>query len=637
MQNKSYTLKAVGELLNLFKEATGINLRSGTDTGLTFDKDKKYISIGDTTLLEEAGVVYDELELKSNGFIIETVGNSIFIAGGAYGELYGAYKLLNIYFNFEVYASDEYYLDKGVTNRKFIDISAKDIPDIEWTLNPYSGDIAGNFRLKLQTVGEAYVATRGIAFHNILTGIIPYKIFGVDVNADYDEYGVPITATEKETILNHPMYATHPEWFNHPEWYVMEKEVTDWVLGNMTMIEPMQVNLTIAKDSLWSKDKIASVTDDDVNTSQQLLYDVLIYEMKEAYRKKTNGSNNMLFTLEDNEAWSEDSVSKANYEKYGTHTGEFIQCANHVAREIKKEFPEFNLVIFAYGVSRIPPVKLNDKGEYEPIDELVLLEDNIEVLNCYGYLNRWYDFDDVEKNAYVQEIEKQWTPLVHNRSTWLYSMIYYSHYFIPTSAINGMADTYSHLFENDYRLIFEEGGHTDKPRDWGVLKIYLTSQLRWDVYQNIEDLTEKFFKQYFKAAANDMLEFYRLEQNWLGVLNERHEGLGAFSQELMSISAHLKEESWPDNFLQQLLAKIDDAYKAIEVYKTTDPVLYTTLHNRINIESFTIRFLRAEIHGKYYGDLKHEWMASLYKDAKALGFKKFEGQVLLDEYFGKLA
>ena len=81
------------------------------------------------------------------------------------------------------------------------------------------------------------------------------------------------------------------------------------------------------------------------------------------------------------------------------------------------------------------------------------------------------------------------------------------------------------------------------------------------------------------------------------------------------------------------MAKFDEAYEAIEVYKDTDPILYETLYNRIKLETLSIRYLRARIYGKYYGAQKTEWMMSIYYDAKGLGIKHQEGQKTLDEYF----
>jgi hypothetical protein len=94
-----------------------------------------------------------------------------------------------------------------------------------------------------------------------------------------------------------------------------------------------------------------------------------------------------------------------------------------------------------------------------------------------------------------------------------------------------------------------------------------------------------------------------------------------------------QESSWPDNLLQQILAKFDEAFDAIEIYKTSNPALYETLYNRILLETLSLRWLRAEIYGKYYGDLKSEWMTSIYNDAKSLGMTHFGGQTSLDYYF----
>ncbi len=621
---KKYTSLAVSELLEFFKKATGVSLKSNSDAGLTFDSTKKYISIGDTTLKAGAGVTYDVEELGTSGTVVKTVGSSVFIVGESYGEINGVYAFLKAYFDFKTYTGDEIYLKTGVTNQKFLNLDIKDIPDIEHVLNPYAGKGNTDFRMHFKTVGDVYAGNRGYIWHNILDGIIPFEIYGVDPTKDKDVNGNPITQYMKDTILKHPMYAEKPEWFNHPEWYVMERHATEDPLGDRSIIEPLQVNLTISVDG-W--------TDEQNAVSQQLLYDVMLYEMKLVL--KDTAIREMAFTAEDNAYWSEDAISIANREKYGTDAAEYIQCANYLATELKKEYPTFRLVLFAYSGLKKAPTVLDENGEYKPIDDSVICADNVDVMICYQKLNRTCEFENENENATAIELEKSWMPLVKRYTTWVYGLTYYQNYFMPTCVQMGLADNYRHFFENNYRLIFDEA-QVGKfvGTNWSFLKGYLVSELGWDCYQDVDELTKDFFNNYFKLAAEPMLEAYNMIQDRLVQLGME---VGDLSNPMgnsdNSLKALSQESSWPENLLLQILAKFDDAYKAIEVYKTSNPTLYETLYNRIKLETLSIRWLRAEIYGKYYGALKSEWMMSVYNDAKSLDIVYFEGDQTLEDYF----
>lgn len=622
------TGNAVDEMVYFFKQATGVTLASKPDKDLQFNKTDKYISIGDTALLSQAQAVVDKTELGTSGYSIQTVGNSVFITGGAYGELYGVYGFLEVYFDFEVYAGDEIYLKSGVSEQKFLDITAKDIPDIEHQIHPFSSEQTTTHRLRFKNVGDVYAGNRGRVWHNVLKGVIPYELYGIDITANQDPYGNAITQNMKDAITSHEMYEEHPEWFNHPEWYVMEKEKSQDPLGDSTKIEPLQINMTISEEG-WTAEQNAQ--------SQKLFYDVVLYEMKLALEK--SNSREMTFTLQDNGYSSEDAISMQNFEKYGTHAAEYIQCANYLAGEIRKEYPDFRMTIFAYSGVKVAPVKLNAKGEYEPIDDSVVLADNVDVMVCISS-NRNFGIEDESVNADALKMAKQWEVLAKNSklTCWLYNLTYYSNYFLPNSGMMSIANNYRYMFEHGYRLIYDQAQYTETAlMDWGFLKSYLVSKLRWNVYQDVNELTEDFFANYFKVASKPMLEAFNMEQNRLtevGMTMEDVTDLTIGSDNTKK--EMLKEEAWSDNFLQQLLAKFDEAYKAIEVYKDSDPTLYKTLYNRITLETFSIRYLRIEIYGKYYGELKNEWLVALGKDVKEMGITRFGELVSLEWYFGDI-
>ena len=129
--------RARTELTEFFKEATGVELRTVSESLYT-DDGQGYISLGKTTLLENSGITVDEKALTEDGARIVTKGKNIYIFGGSeYGVLYAVYDFLEIYFNFDVYYKDCYEIDKNVKNLNHKNFDVTDITNLEIKSNGY--------------------------------------------------------------------------------------------------------------------------------------------------------------------------------------------------------------------------------------------------------------------------------------------------------------------------------------------------------------------------------------------------------------------------------------------------------------------------------------------------------------------
>ena len=98
------------------------------------------------------------------------------------------------------------------------------------------------------------------------------------------------------------------------------------------------------------------------------------------------------------------------------------------------------------------------------------------------------------------------------------------------------------------------------------------------------------------------------------------------------------EESlyWPLAKMQSWLELCDEAYKAVEKYKTTDPALYDRLKKHITIETIFPRFMICEYYAGYYkNDAIEKERRSFYADCEELGFKYYAERVPLTGWFTK--
>ena len=115
---------AFSEFNGFVKEASGLTLAKVSDDALPAEQ--KFISFGRTAQLQaaiEAGDVVVPSDLRGNGFVIETVGQNIFVVGGQdIGVIFGTYQLAYLMFNYTQYTVEIYYIDKDVKNLKLPDL-----------------------------------------------------------------------------------------------------------------------------------------------------------------------------------------------------------------------------------------------------------------------------------------------------------------------------------------------------------------------------------------------------------------------------------------------------------------------------------------------------------------------------------
>ena len=140
---------AFSEFNTLLKDASGLVLPNVSDDAV--QPGQKFISIGRTQQLaaamkagqiqvpgikvnEQGQIVLDNDAtdaLKANGFMIQTVGENIFVVGGAdIGNIYGVYQLAKILFNYEQYTYEIHYIDRNVKNLKLPSIRYIEDPDV---------------------------------------------------------------------------------------------------------------------------------------------------------------------------------------------------------------------------------------------------------------------------------------------------------------------------------------------------------------------------------------------------------------------------------------------------------------------------------------------------------------------------
>ena len=180
-------MTAANELSEFLYLATEIAFPIITDDNLSAGG--KFFSIGENDLSKNAGVEFDYDILKSQGYIIKTVGQNIYMGGaGDYGSLYSVYGLAEHLLGYDYYYTDSMKINRGLTELPLYNYDVVEVPDIEYRDATYayvtaSAQVCNRYRMMTR---DAYICPVNESMgHNVL------KWFGVDDNLE-----------------------SHPGWFN---------------------------------------------------------------------------------------------------------------------------------------------------------------------------------------------------------------------------------------------------------------------------------------------------------------------------------------------------------------------------------------------------------------------------------------
>ena len=109
----------------------------------------------------------------------------------------------------------------------------------------------------------------------------------------------------------------------------------------------------------------------------------------------------------------------------------------------------------------------------------------------------------------------------------------------------------------------------------------------WDTDVDLTELTNNFFANYYKNAAETMKElYYEYRAYMLYLYNNKGLTGHVFDDKTDTIAL------WPQKTIEAFMAYIEKAYQDIEPLKETDIGLYNKLKSRIKTEGIVFEFLK---------------------------------------------
>ena len=563
---------AAEDLQNFFYEATGITLSVIPDTKMgSLSSNSRYFSVGNTNLLEEAGIGLDEYELGQNGYIVKTYidddSSVVFMAGGVeYGTLYAVQDFLKELFDYEIYAvyaqvenyvgknySGEYYIKTGVANQEFFALDKTVVPDFEWLLSSYYAVQYDKVSLRENT--EAQEDRKAWAIR-----------MGYRVSSEMLMYGEGLPSIHN--LVDFVPYATYS--ITNPEWYSNYYN---------SSISSSKVQLCLSNETMYTQ--------------------VLLPTLKNLILANPDKEYVTLTQEDYQNTWCTCPLCSADKQTYGANTGNYLKFINKAAADIQAWLNaehngrEVSIIAFAYYDTAEPPVVKNQNNEYQAMDEYVTLKDNVVVYWVAARSGESFDWskslNDSKNYTYYESLVK-WSALTKRLMIWSYdnNFVNYMAFFNTFDSLQTNMQIYQ-SFGAEY-LLNQGGWNNCFGGGFTDLKIYLSSKLRWDTQANYNSLVDDFFANYYKDASVPMKALY---DKLLGNLRS-FSGKGYSGAKDQNV---LRRTFYSRTFLTECDALIAQAYATIEGYEESNPTLYSALYNRILREDLNIRYAWIMLYG----------------------------------------
>ena len=581
------------DFIILFKKATGISLMFKYDNSITdFEVGDHYISIGDTSLVQQAGIdksEYSRSAIKGEGIRLITKGDTIFLLGGSdMGVCNAAYKFLEIYFNYDCYYRNCVEIDQNVTECKFKKLDVTDIPDVN--------SVYGNQDVYQYDKSIHPLDAEGLGFDTVADEIAAKNLrLGQFVHSGY--LMMPIHEQFDITSKSAPF---------HNVMYYVPKGVG----GGKMHSQGAQLCYTAHGDSEALEEML------------QLCADKIIFSLKNYTPDKYPYYDLCTFTMTDNSDICNCQACKADYAEVG-YAGNLIRFANKLGEKVdawlesqKDETAEFHyayrenfkVLIYAYNVYTTPPV---DENGNLLADDLVL-HDRIGVWHVSSrgvsahsdiYDEKWLGAVD-QVQGWMKVTEKSKMLWFWHNSGNVVNNIYFSDGF--TTYSNNFFELMAY---GGYDLVcaahYLQGG--GEMTAWQNCLTYVSNKIRWDITRDMDFYIRKYMNGMYLDAGDTMYELLKSERIHYANLVVNATENNNWGRELDS------PENYPYLLLKSWVDMCDKAIDEISYLEATNANLYKVVHQRIELETIAHLYKIITLYGNSVAKPFSEGQLTEYK------------------------
>lgn len=548
-------LFAANELANFLNLATGAELEIVTDE--EYPSSDAIIAIGNTKQAQAANAVSGQ-NLATSSFVLKTVGNSLYVTADKPGDgeacLYGVYQILQDAVNFRVYAADEIGYDTDNDTIPLYNYDKVYKPTFDQRELGYAS-IAND---------ETYKKRMRLVWHDTdvrwtLHGHTQASHF---VNPDFSDTLHP----EHEGMI---YGQAHPDWFDG---------------GQLCWSAGAEMERVAAEKLIWYIENYPQ------------------------------GEYIMLGQMDNTDYCSCDRCKKKMAELGINPAGMQILLLNNVIkiaeqwRAENRPEQDVKYVTFAYNGTLQPPVKKDGNGNLVAINDQVKPHEKLYIYFTPIETDFAVDLSN-QRNLSVMEALNGWNALASGRIMVYIYDINFHNYFINFNNFGTVEGMYRDYLDNGVYYMYSQGPIDTCVPCFQEMRVFVESQLMWDIGQGYDNLVNEFMQAYYRDAAPAVRKFYELIRNRYAryyAVDDTSLGGGIYD----SIG---DSDIWTENLVNALGDALDDALSAVEKYKTTDNELYAKLHDRIMKEYLSVIFLKLSYYQASYGSAEIAAMKADFK------------------------
>ena len=550
---------------NLAASELAQNLANATGSSISVKKESetraktRIISLGHTALWDsQVGITLSQDDIVDSGYYIKTVGNNVFISCPDYttssGVLYGVYDFLKDAINYEFYAADEIYYDK-----------TSNIP-----LYDYRGYIV-NPTFQMRSLVHAEM--RDDSLTNMRYRMVfPVESYGF-VNWGHGQIGKYVKPSDPctcglEGCAGKTYYQHHPDWFSSNKTqlcYTGGEELERVVAERFVDYFRQYPDATYF---MFGQEDVVSHC--DCERCRQAMED---------YAKNQGGLQ---------VAFMNNVIERANA----------WLNANQPGRKVK-------YVIYAYYGTRYAPVKTVN-GEIVPYSDKVIPAEDLLIFYTPIETNFAYQLES-SVNADIYNDLYGWSKIASGQMLmYLYDINFHA-YMINFHNFNTVKGMYEECAKLGVTCMTSQSAGT-YVACFREMRSYVESALMWDVSLSYDDLVRQFMDAYYKDAADNMYEFYRIVRDrYIYYQTLVNIGSGSIYGDVQNVTI------WPQGVVAKMDEQFDAALASIAKYKITNPQLYDTLETRIMKECLMPLYLKLTVLSSYYSKEEYEDMRATFK------------------------
>lgn len=555
---------AAEEIQYFVKDATGVKLDIISDEGISgLNENDKYISIGDTTIYEDSDMFgnVDVSVLGHDGIKIETYGNTVVMnAFGKNGKMYTAYGFLERVMDFNYYAEDCWTMttDSTIYMQK---MSVVDIPTFnQRQINTgASNDTIYCIRMRQhgqqsQDLGLGEAGGWALGDMSIAQQILVAKTYKAAHPSWYYGDGMPYTGQPCLEALLHNYNGTESATTVYDE---------DYVGGEYNLENPN-------------------------GAFDQFMHN-LIYDIMPTY------PDARIFMLGANDNWTpcQCATCVARYAEI-KESGQYCLFANKVSDAYAawqdslqpgdelydQKNRDVSFAFFAYLFAEPSPTVYDETTKtYSPINDDVVLNDN--VIARIAPINSvcMHLHSEANDNGIAAKAFASWSVISQKLAVWDYGCSFMDA-VVPFGDWGTLKGNFLLYRECGVEELFTQLQSRTSGYGLRALKIYQRAQLMWDLDQDIYELTENFFKNYYGEVAGEyMLDYYEFLQSVYQTFDVDGYEKGYIYSTVISTP-----KCFPYSRTKKMGKFFTDALDSISYLESENKELYDKYYEHINCE-----------------------------------------------------